>query len=136
MCPILSQEYQLWNIPERRESFTSRSAEVIISSLMEALLKGTMSPEAHARADENKLHFLKFCWRFWKAVFICLNLSHRLIVRKVCIKNHYMVITEEVFCVIFEIICPWNFSTFFYIDLQCPLIIGRFTGRELTTATP
>ena len=28
-CPILSQKYELWCIPERRQSFTSRSAEVI-----------------------------------------------------------------------------------------------------------
>ena len=27
--PILSPKKQLWDIPERRESFTSRSAEVI-----------------------------------------------------------------------------------------------------------
>ena len=29
-CPILSQKCQLWYIPERHESFTSRSAEVKI----------------------------------------------------------------------------------------------------------
>ena len=43
-----------------------------------------------------------------------------------------MVITEEVFCIIVEIVCPWNF---FYVDLQCPLISGRSTGRELTTVS-
>ena len=45
-----------------------------------------------------------------------------------------MVIKEEYFCIIFEIVRPWNFFT--DVDLQCPLISGRNTGRELTMATP
>ena len=31
VCPILSQKKQLWDMPERRESFTWRSAQVISS---------------------------------------------------------------------------------------------------------
>ena len=50
-------------------------------------IKGAMSPHTHARANENKLEkvglVFKFCRRFWKAVFICLNLSHRSIVSEV-----------------------------------------------------
>ena len=79
-----------------------------------------MSPLAHARANENKLEnvgptFFKFLRRFWKAVFICLNLSHRLIVS--------------------EVLKLCALGTF-YVDLQCTLISGHCTGRELTTATP
>ena len=67
--------------------------------------------------------FFKFCRKFWKAVFISFNLSHRLIVSEVFFfKNRSVVITEEFYCVSFE--------TFFYVDLQCPLISGRSTGRE------
>ena len=37
-----------------------------------------------------------------------------------------MVITENFFCVIFEIVYPWNF---FYVDLQCPLIPPLYWQR-------
>ena len=46
-----------------------------------------------------------------------------------------MVITEDFFCVIFEIVCPW---IFFYVDLQCPLTVAVMltaAERALTTAT-
>ena len=46
--------------------------------------------------------------------FVCLNLSHRLIVS--------------------EVMKLCALGTF-YVDLQCTLISGHCTGRELTTAT-
>ena len=44
-----------------------------------------------------------------------------------------MVITEDFFALFLEIVRPWNI---FYVDLHCPLICGRCSGRKLTTATP
>ena len=93
-----------------------------------------MSHLAHARANENKLENVNP--RFWKVVFICLNLRHRLIVSKVLYQEsfyQFYVDYRRLFAVIFEIVCPWDF---FYLDLQCPLISGRCTGRELTTTSP
>ena len=53
-----------------------------------------MSTLAHARAIENKLEnvnptFFKFRPRFWRAVFILLNFSHRLIASKVLYKESF-----------------------------------------------
>ena len=36
-----------------------------------------------------EVNFFKFCRRFWNAVFISLNLGHRLIVREVLYKESF-----------------------------------------------
>ena len=50
-------------------------------------LKGLCHPHACAsqwkQTWKSRPDFFKFCRRFWKAVFICLNLSHRSIVSEV-----------------------------------------------------
>ena len=54
--------------------------------------------------------FFKFCRKFWKAVFICFNLSRRLIVSEVFfIKNRFVVITEEFFLRYFLSCLPLEF---------------------------
>ena len=66
-----------------------------------------MSPLAHVRANENKLENVNP--RFWKVVFICLNLSHRLIVSEVLYQESFYGDYRRLFAVIFEIVCPCNF---------------------------
>ena len=61
-------------------------------------------------------------------MFICLNLSHRLIVSEVLYQESFYGDYRRIFWRYFEIVCPLSF---FYVDLQCPLISGRCNGREL-----
>ena len=69
----------------------------------------------------------KFCWRFWKALFVCLNLSHRLVVEQFCIKNRSIVITKNFFAVNHFWNClPLKILRGFTL---CPLISGRSTGN-------
>ena len=79
--------------------------------------------------------FFKFCRKFWKAVFISFNLSHRLIVSEVFFfKNRSVVITEEFYCVSFETLCPWFFFfTWIYSVLFSAAVL---LAESLTTATP
>ena len=44
---------------------------------------GRMREPMKKQTWKSRADFFKFCRRFWKAVFICLNLSHRLIASEV-----------------------------------------------------
>ena len=50
--------------------------------------------------------------------------------------NRSMVIIFDFFCVVFKIVCPWNFFTWIYGVLLLAAIVLAAAGRELTTATP
>ena len=45
--------------------------------------------------------------------------------------NRSMMITEDLFCDIFQIVCPWNFSV-----LLSAAVVLAAAERKSTTATP
>ena len=84
-----------------------------------------MSPMAHALASETKLE--KDGLSFSSSVG---DLGRRFLAVEISaiVRYRSMVITEEYFCIIFEIVRPW---IFFYVDLQCPLTIVLPEAVEL-----
>ena len=74
--------------------------------------KGAISDHAHARAGGKQLakdgpKVSSFVRDFGRLFFyICLNFSHRLIVRAVCIDNRSMVITEDIFALFLKLFAP------------------------------
>ena len=80
-----------------------------------------MSPLTQARANENKLE--KVGRRFWKVVFICLNLSYRLIVSEVLYQESFYGDYRRIFWPYFEIVCQLSFFTWIYSVLLSAVVV-------------
>ena len=87
----------------------------------------------HEEIPENRSLLKGLCQRFWKAPFICQDLSHCLIVSKVFYYKSFYGGYRRSFLALF--LGSFARGIFFNVDLQCPLIRACYTDRESTMAT-
>ena len=111
----------------------------VVSEAFCVMIKGALSaqaPELVEKTWTNWPNFFKFSWRFWKAVFICLNLSHRLIVCAVFYYEPFYDDYRRPFLRYFSNCWPLEFFKWNYSVILSAAVVLAAAERKSTTATP